>query len=88
MPESAQSYASGMKEQYDKEDSQGIAWRVTELLSVVENFLGYKRPMKEFRVCLIKWMLGAELTEHLADEPYAKPAKQQTNRCHAPAAKG
>ena len=54
-----------------------------ELLSGVENandLLGDQGLMKELKVRLMEWMLGAELTEHLGYEPDAQPSTQQSNR--------
>ncbi|HCI08269.1 MAG TPA: IS256 family transposase [Sulfitobacter sp.] len=54
-----------------------------ELLSGVENandLLGDQGLMKELKVRLMEWMLGAELTEHLGYEPDAQPSAQQSNR--------
>jgi transposase-like protein len=36
--------------------------------------------MKELKVRLMERMLGAELTEHLGDEPDREPATLQDNR--------
>lgn len=54
-----------------------------ELLSGVdrpEDLLGDKGLMKELKVRLMERMLGAELTEHLGDEPGEDPAEQSNRR--------
>ena len=54
-----------------------------ELLSGVENaddLLGNQGLMKKLKVRLMERMLGAELTEHLGNEPETQPADDQSNR--------
>ena len=45
-----------------------------------EDLLGDKGLMKELKVRLMERMLGAELTEHLCNEPHCEPTSEQTNR--------